>query len=102
MARSNAPVFRRHLVLLFPDQSGPAVLHPQTAYDSSMGKRVNNGPGDDPDEYWFECDDCEGTGVMNFPVTDEEGNLEEGVSEPGTCPGCDGLGFIGGDASDVD
>ena len=32
-----------------------------------MGKRVNiDGPGDDPDEYWFECDDCEGTGTVNF------------------------------------
>lgn len=38
-----------------------------------MGKRVNiDGPGDDPDEYWFEC------------------------------PACDGLGFHEGDADGVD
>lgn len=33
-----------------------------------MAKRVNvDGPGDDPDEYWFECEDCEGTGTVNVP-----------------------------------
>lgn len=60
-----------------------------------MGKRVNNGPGDDPDEYWFECDNCEGTGQANYQV-DEEGN-----TVPDTCADCSGLGFIGGDADDV-
>ena len=34
----------------------------------TSGRRVNvDGPGDDPDEYWFECDDCEGTGTVNVP-----------------------------------
>lgn len=66
-----------------------------------MGKRVNiDGPGDDPDEYWFECDDCEGTGTMS--VTDYDADEDGRVTVEGTCPGCDGFGFIGGDADDVD
>lgn len=60
-----------------------------------MGRRVNNGPGDDPNEYWFECDDCAGTKTVSVPV---EG--DEPVTELVTCPGCDGLGFIQGDAHD--
>ena len=64
---------------------------------SLMGRRVNvDGPGDDPNEYWFECDDCEGTGQVNFPV-----GMDENFTEPGECPGCGGLGFYQGDASDV-
>lgn len=65
-----------------------------------MGKRVNvDGPGDDPDEYWFECDDCEGTGRVSIPDEDEG---DDGVYVEATCPGCDGLGVIEGDADDVD
>lgn len=59
-----------------------------------MGKRVNyDGPGDDPEEYWFECDDCEGTGKTydSHPTDATEGD----------CPGCGGLGFIEGDESDL-
>jgi DnaJ-class molecular chaperone len=64
-----------------------------------MFKRVNvDGPGDDPDEYWFECDDCEGTGQVSFPSVDDDGNVEEGVDVTGTCPGCDGTGSFLGDA----
>jgi DnaJ-class molecular chaperone len=60
-------------------------------------KRVNvAGPGDDPDEYSFECPDCEGTKVVNVPVGSDE-RLTQSV----TCPGCDGLGVIQGDASDA-
>ncbi|MEU8003204.1 hypothetical protein AB0B66_18765 [Catellatospora sp. NPDC049111] len=63
-----------------------------------MGKRVNiDGPGDSPDEYWFECDECEGDGTVNVP--DDE---DERYSVSGTCPVCDGLGCIQGDADDVD
>lgn len=63
-----------------------------------MGKRVNiDGPGDDPDEYWFECDDCEGTGKVNVPDGEDEG-----VSVLLTCPGCDGLGVTEGEADDVE
>lgn len=66
-----------------------------------MGKRVNiDGPGDDPDEYWFECDDCEGTGKVN--ITDYDADEDGGVSALSTCPDCDGLGFYEGDADDVD
>jgi DnaJ-class molecular chaperone len=61
-----------------------------------MSKRVNNGPGDNPDEYWFECDDCEGTGKVSILVT-----ANESVHELLRCPGCDGLGSIEGDADDV-
>ncbi|MHA7133693.1 hypothetical protein [Oerskovia turbata] len=62
-----------------------------------MGKRVAvGGPGDDPDEYWFECDDCEGSGQVNVPV-----DRDERFTELAECPGCGGLGFIGGDADDV-
>lgn len=62
-----------------------------------MAKRVNfDGPGDDPDEYWFECNDCEGTGEVNIPI-----GADEHVTELGECPGCGGLGFIEGDADDV-
>jgi hypothetical protein len=60
-----------------------------------MGKRVNiDGPGDDPEEYWFECDDCGGEGwlLMN------EGTEGE---ETGECPNCDGHGYIPGDATDL-
>lgn len=64
-------------------------------------KRVNfGGPGDDPDEYWFECPDCGGTGEVGIPVYGDTG-LDEGVSVSGTCPGCNGIGFIGGDADDL-
>ena len=52
-----------------------------------MPKRVNNGSGDDPDEYWFECEDCEGTGSASIG---------------GKCPGCEGLGYYEGDADDVE
>ncbi|GLW10102.1 hypothetical protein Misp01_52310 [Microtetraspora sp. NBRC 13810] len=63
-----------------------------------MGKRVNvDGPGDDPDEYWFECEDCEGTGTVNVPD-----GLDESTSVSAECPGCGGLGFYEGDADDVD
>jgi hypothetical protein len=57
-------------------------------------------PGDDPDEYWAVCEDCDGTGSMSFPVVDDDGKVEEGVYENGTCPGCDGLGFVSADADD--
>jgi hypothetical protein len=35
-----------------------------------------------------------------FPAVDDDGNVEEGVSELGQCPGCDGLGFVSADADD--
>lgn len=62
-----------------------------------MFKRVNfDGPGDDPDEYWFECNDCEGSGVVQVPIA-----LDVNDTEEGECPTCDGDGFIEGDADDV-
>lgn len=62
-----------------------------------MGKRVNyDGPGDDPEEYWFECDDCGGEGWVL--IGDPDGT--EG-REIGECPGCDGMGCIDGDATDL-
>lgn len=62
-----------------------------------VGRRVNiDGPGDDPDEYWFECEDCTGSGEVSVPV-----GLDEDVTELGECPGCGGYGFVEGDASDV-
>lgn len=64
-----------------------------------MFKRVNE--DDDPDEFWFECPDCEGTGQTSVPVWDEEKEEEAGYSSLGTCPNCDGLGKIEGDADDV-
>lgn len=65
-----------------------------------MGKRVHiDGPRDDPDEYWFECDDCEGSGTVRVP-DGEYG--DEGVYVEATCPGCDGRGSVEGDADDVD
>jgi hypothetical protein len=60
-----------------------------------MAKRVNiDGPGDDPEEYWFECIDCGGEGslLMNFGTEGEEW---------GECPGCDGMGCTSGDAGDL-
>lgn len=65
-----------------------------------MGKRVALvGPeaGDDPDEIWIECEDCEGTKTVDIP--DEE---DETLTVVAQCPGCDGLGFYAGDADDVD
>jgi DnaJ-class molecular chaperone len=62
-----------------------------------LGKRVNiDGPGDNPDEYWFECDDCAGTGKFNAPV-----GMNENIRQLMECPGCGGLGFIGGDEDDA-
>ncbi|MEV8269167.1 hypothetical protein AB0P19_02395 [Microbacterium oleivorans] len=58
-------------------------------------------PGDDPNEYWAVCEDCDGTGTMNFPAVDEDGNVDEGVTEPGTCPVCSGLGYYSADADDL-
>lgn len=61
-------------------------------------KRVNvDRPGDDPDEYLFECNDCEGTGQVNIP--DDE---DERFGDLLTCTNCGGSGVIEGDASDVD
>jgi len=60
-------------------------------------KRVNSGPGDDSDEYWFECEDCEGTGTVNVPD-----GLDESTSVSGECPGCGGMGFYEGDGDDVE
>jgi DnaJ-class molecular chaperone len=61
-------------------------------------KRVNvDGPGDDPDEYLFECNDCEGTGQVHV-----DDNEDERLSHLVTCPNCGGSGIIEGDASDVD
>ncbi len=66
-------------------------------------KRVNiDGVGDDPDEYWFECPDCEGTREVSFPGSDDEGNLVEGLVDTGVCPNCDGSGVIEGEADDLD
>jgi DnaJ-class molecular chaperone len=63
-----------------------------------VGKRINvDGPGDDPDEYWFECEDCEGAGAVNVPD-----GLDESISVSAECPDCGGLGFYEGDADDVD
>jgi DnaJ-class molecular chaperone len=62
-------------------------------------KRVNNGPGDDPDEYWFECGDCAGDGGVSVP--DEEDG-DQGVVVMADCPNCGGSGYIEGDADDVD
>jgi DnaJ-class molecular chaperone len=63
-------------------------------------KRVNiDGPGDDPDEYWFECEHCEGEGQVL--VTDFEADEDGRVSVLATCADCAGLGVIEGDADDV-
>ncbi len=60
-----------------------------------MGKRVNiDGPGDDPEEYWFECADCGGEGELLM----NEGTEGE---ERGGCPNCDGRGYVPGDAGDL-
>jgi hypothetical protein len=58
--------------------------------------------GDNPVEYWAICEDCDGTGSLHFPVLDENGDVEEGVSEPGVCPGCDGRGYYSADADDFE
>lgn len=66
-----------------------------------MGRRVNTGVGDNPDEYYFECDDCEGSGkVMAIAGIDEE--ADEPILEEGECPNCDGLGFVEGDEFDLE
>ena len=63
-------------------------------------KRINiDGPGDDPNEYWFECGDCEGSGSVDIPHEEDGG---AGVVVVATCPNCDGSGHIEGDADDVD
>lgn len=74
-----------------------------------MGKRVMvDGPGDDPDEFWFECDECEGTGKVSIPDPDEDPDEDANGNEvyhyyiEAICPVCNGLGFYEGDADDVD
>ena len=54
-----------------------------------------DGPGDDPDEYWFECAECEGSGTVSVPCVedgDEGVYVVEGVYVAGTCPVRGGLG----------
>jgi len=68
------------------------------AEEHPVGKRVNiDGPGDDPDEIWIECDDCKGEKTIEIPDLDDER-----FTITATCGGCDGLGFYAGDADDVD
>lgn len=58
--------------------------------------------GDDPDEIWFECPECEGTGKINIPDPESvlAGGDPEAVSVEATCPDCDGLGFYEGAPDD--
>lgn len=65
-----------------------------------MGVRLRHA-GDDPDEIWFQCSDCEGSGRVNVP--DEESWLagDESVYVEAECPQCGGLGMYEG-ASDDD
>jgi DnaJ-class molecular chaperone len=66
-----------------------------------MFKRVNiDGPGDDPDEYWFECPDCEGNGAVGVPDLEED--PEGRLTVEATCPVCNGSGRIEGDSDDAD
>lgn len=65
-----------------------------------MGKRIHiYGPGDSPDEYWFECDDCEGTGQASITLQE----AAEGIGENGPidCGNCDGSGHYAGDEDDA-
>ncbi|MFE6967122.1 hypothetical protein ACFVAJ_18560 [Agromyces sp. NPDC057679] len=50
---------------------------------------------DDDDEYWYQCNECEGTGQVNIPV-----GSDESITSPGTCPNCEGSGVIQGDSDD--
>jgi hypothetical protein len=91
-------------------------------------KRVN--ADDNPDEYWFECPDCEGSGKVmvdlapdqsryvdgptekeldqlepnddgDYELADERGEPLDLMELESDCPGCGGSGVIEGDASDV-
>ena len=73
-----------------------------------MGKRVNNGPDDDPDEIWIECGECEGSGTVSIPddgqepMEDADGNEVYEYVHDAECPDCGGLGYYAGDPDDVD
>ena len=62
-----------------------------------------------PDEYWFECEECEGVGKALYPAGDGEPEGYDADGEPifkdwamETCAECNGTGVIEGDADDVD
>lgn len=47
------------------------------------------------DEFWYRCQDCEGTGEVNVPD-----GPDESVVVSGTCPVCNGIGVVEGDEDD--
>ena len=46
-------------------------------------------------EYWYRCQDCDGTKRVNVPDGDDDG-----ITVLRECPGCGGIGVIEGDAGD--
>ncbi|TAJ49455.1 MAG: hypothetical protein EPO52_04075 [Herbiconiux sp.] len=58
--------------------------------------------GDNPNEYWAVCDDCDGTGSVNVVVLNDDESFNELITEAGTCPACDGVSFIEAEADDFD
>lgn len=58
--------------------------------------------GDDPNECWAVCDDCDGSGSVEVVVLNDDGSFDEAITEAGTCPACDGLGLIEAEADDFD
>ncbi len=48
------------------------------------------------EEYWFECQDCEGSGSVNVPD-----GLDESSNVILTCPVCNGSGVVEGDEDDL-
>lgn len=51
---------------------------------------------DDPEEIWFECDDCVGSAEVFVP-----NGPDENVGSMQKCPGCDGFGTYEGTPNDL-
>ncbi len=58
--------------------------------------------GDDPDEIWFQCIDCEGTGKVSIPDGDSWLAGDESVYVEAECPGCAGVGGYQGEPDEAD
>nr|WP_053211451.1 GIY-YIG nuclease family protein [Streptomyces antibioticus] len=66
---------------------GYAVMYPRDLRSRSARKHYI--AGQEIAEYWFRCDDCDGTGTVNVPD-----GPDESVTAPAQCPDCGGLASI--------
>ena len=67
-----------------------------SVYGAFVAVRIRHA-GDDPDEIWFQCIDCEGTGRVSILDGEDESLLVQAE-----CPGCAGVGGYEGDPDMAD